>query len=176
MTDRPTTYQTVRLRRGKHESPESGVCVVELASMLAGEPFSDRPASVCRVIAGFLRSYNDALDDERRQDLYPIAAAVVGTATADDDVIARRIRLVADWGRVQAARRRRRRHRFLPHPRFVSFEWAPPGEIGHAAVCAARRVDDATHASALALVDRLIGLGATGCPSPEPAPVAAVPA
>jgi hypothetical protein len=52
---------------------------MELASMLAHEPFSDRPASVSPVIAGFLRSYNDHVDDGRRQDLYRYAARVVGT-------------------------------------------------------------------------------------------------
>ena len=31
--------------------------------MLAGEPFSDRPATVCPVIAGFMRAYNRFLDD-----------------------------------------------------------------------------------------------------------------
>src|SRR6186713_485572 len=55
---------------------------MELASMLAEEPFSDRAGTVSPVIGAFLRTYNDGLDDERRQDLYPIAALVVGTARA----------------------------------------------------------------------------------------------
>jgi hypothetical protein len=69
-----TSHQTIRLSKGKHASPSEGACVMELASMLAGEPFSDRPASVCPVIAGFMRAYNDRIDDERRQDLYRYAA------------------------------------------------------------------------------------------------------
>ena len=73
------SHQTVRLRRGKHASPEKGVCVMELASMLAGEPFSDRPQAVCPVIGAYLRSYNDVVDDDRRQDLYRYASAAVGT-------------------------------------------------------------------------------------------------
>lgn len=48
--------------------------------MLAHEPFSDRPASASPVIAAFLRTYNDGVDDDRRQDLYPMAALIVGTA------------------------------------------------------------------------------------------------
>ena len=48
--------------------------------MLAGERFSDRPATASPVIAAFLRTYNDGIDDARRQDLYPLAAAIVGTA------------------------------------------------------------------------------------------------
>ena len=47
--------------------------------MLADEPFSDRPASASPVIAALLRTYNDGLDDERRQELYPLAALVVGS-------------------------------------------------------------------------------------------------
>ena len=53
---------------------------MELASMLADEPFSDRPASTSPVIAALLRTYNDGLGDDRRQDLYPLASLIVGTA------------------------------------------------------------------------------------------------
>src|ERR671934_677049 len=74
------SHQTVRLARGRHASRHAGVCVMELASMLAHEPFSDRARSVSPTIGAFLRTYNDGLDDVRRQDLYPVAAAIVGTA------------------------------------------------------------------------------------------------
>ena len=47
--------------------------------MLAGEPFTDRPASVCPVIAAFLRTYNDGVDDRRRRDLFRFASEAVGT-------------------------------------------------------------------------------------------------
>jgi hypothetical protein len=73
------SHQTVRLAPGKHAGPDDGVCVMELASMRAREPFSDRPRTVCPVIAAFLRSYNDGLDDARRNDLCPFAATAVGT-------------------------------------------------------------------------------------------------
>jgi hypothetical protein len=73
------SHQTVTLARGKHTSPRSGACVMEVASMLAGEEFTDRPESVCPVVAAFLRAYNDAVDDRRRQELYAYAAAAVGT-------------------------------------------------------------------------------------------------
>lgn len=53
---------------------------MELASMLANEPFSDRPGSSSPVVGALLRTYNDGLDDERRQDLYPMASMIVGTA------------------------------------------------------------------------------------------------
>lgn len=75
----PITHQTVRLSRGKHARPEDGACVMELASMLAGEAFTDHPKSVCPVIGSFLRTYNDLADDRRRQALYPCASKVVGS-------------------------------------------------------------------------------------------------
>ncbi len=48
--------------------------------MLSAEPFSDRPRTASPVIAAFLRTYNDGLDNERRQDLYELAALIVGSA------------------------------------------------------------------------------------------------
>jgi hypothetical protein len=74
-----TTHQTIKLSKGKHAHPGEGACVMELASMLAGEPFTDRPKSVCPVISSFLMTYNDNVGDERRQVLYACAANVVGT-------------------------------------------------------------------------------------------------
>ena len=82
-TRRPTaTLQTVRLGKGRHNSPAEGACVMELASMLAGEPFSDRPRTVCPVIAGFLRRYNDRLPDGEEDELYAYASLAVGTSTS----------------------------------------------------------------------------------------------
>src|SRR5690348_11506201 len=75
------SHQTVSLSAGRHRAPHAGACVMELASMLADEPFSDRPASASPVVAALLRTYNDGIDDERRQDLFPLAALVVGSAS-----------------------------------------------------------------------------------------------
>ena len=59
----PSSHQTVRLSAGKHRSPEDGVCVVELASMLAGETFTDRPsqsaAKASAILAWFDRYRTD---------------------------------------------------------------------------------------------------------------------
>src|SRR3954469_22253463 len=75
------SHQVARLARGRHASPDAGVCAMELASMLAHEPFSDRSPSISPTIGAFLRTYNDGVDDDRRQALYSVAAAVVGTAS-----------------------------------------------------------------------------------------------
>jgi hypothetical protein len=69
----------VRLEPGSHRSPQDGVCVVELASIIGGERFTDRPSCVCPVIASFLRCWNDRVGYADRQRLQPYAAHVVGT-------------------------------------------------------------------------------------------------
>ena len=89
------SHQTVRLARGRHRAPADGVCLMELASMLAGEPFTDHPRSVCPVIAALLRGCNDRFDEHTRQRLYGYAAEAVGTA-GDEEVAAARIRRCAE--------------------------------------------------------------------------------
>src|SRR4051812_27108552 len=88
------SFQTVRLAPGRHAAPEQGVCTVELASMLAGDRFSDQPRSACAAIAGFVRGYNDAIDDGRRQDLYAIASLLVDSAGTTEATHARMWRLI----------------------------------------------------------------------------------
>src|SRR3954467_4317350 len=96
------SHQTIRLDRGKHAAPDDGACVMELASLLSGESFSDRPRTACPVVAGFLRGYNDLVDDDRRQELYGYASAVVGSS-GDRMVRWRRRRLLRRWARQVAA-------------------------------------------------------------------------
>lgn len=56
------------LKRGNHERPENGLCALEAVAWFAGEAHSDHPACVCPLIAQFVRSLNDRLED-RRQEL-----------------------------------------------------------------------------------------------------------
>lgn len=70
---------SVRLEPGSHRNPNEGVCIIELASIIGGEPFSDRPRCVDRVVAAFLRGWNDRAGYVDRQRLYPYASRVVGT-------------------------------------------------------------------------------------------------
>jgi hypothetical protein len=152
------SHQTIRLSKGKHATPSEGACVMELASMLAGEPFSDRPASVCPVIGGFLRAYNDRIDDERRQDLYRYAAEVVGSRAPADVERARERRCLewADTMRRQRPRPLRWMGRGTPTAvdRRLGLDAA-----GTYAARSIRRHSDRTHVAALALVDELIAMG-----------------
>lgn len=140
-------HQTVQLRRGAHRSPEDGVCVMELASMLAGERFSDRPTSVSPVLTRFLRAYNDSVGDRRRQDLFAYAARVVGTRAGRAVERSRAIHCV-NWLRDSG----------------IAVGWLtrtfPGPSIGaFAARCAAEQGTTRAHRRALRLIDELIGFG-----------------
>ncbi len=129
---------------------------MELASMLAGEPFTDRPRSVCPVIGAFMRIYNDRLDGEHRQDLYAYASAVVGTSGAGAEATIARARACEDFAE-RMARRRPRPVRLLARRR--RRQSPTPSAAGVAAARSLPRIDDEVHAMALAHIDLLISLG-----------------
>jgi hypothetical protein len=150
--------QTVKLRPGRHARPEDGACVVELASMLAGESFSDHPRCVSPVIAAFLRGYNDGVGDFRRRDLLPLASEIVGS-TASDEIEAARLERCREW--VRPLYRWRWTWRCATWLR--SCVWVE--DAGQRAAVAARRdpAGDA-HAAALAFARELLRAGDEACP------------
>jgi hypothetical protein len=155
------SHQTVKLARGKHSSPREGVCVMELASMLAGERFSDRPYCVSPAIGGFLRAYNDFIDDRLRQDLYRLASAVVGTR-GTPEVERMRVRRVIEWG--QSLRRSRPWSTLATytHGFRARGDDLNPDEAAAFAVRAIGRKRGRAHTDALGLVDELIACGQSG--------------
>lgn len=165
------SYQTVRLTKGKHTSPHHGVCVMELASMLAREPFTDQPTSVSRSIAAFLRMYNDMVDDRRRQDLYSYASQVVGTA-GSERVERDRVARLTGWAEEMWERRSRRALlRRLPR-RLVRNKQKDPEAAARCAIKAMGKVNREVHALALALVEELIDIRAPSNRLPESVDVA----
>ncbi len=153
-----TSHQTVKLSRGRHSAPEHGACVMELASMLAGETFSDHPRSVSRSIAAFLRGYNDLLEDRRRSDLYRFAAQTVDTIGSSEIERARIARLLA-WG--DERWRRRTAHSLLDRVRqrrALRERSSDPEPAGIYAVHAIGKITDEAHAAVMALVDELVAL------------------
>jgi hypothetical protein len=174
------THQTIKLSKGKHTSPDDGACVMELSSMLAGEPFTDHPASVCPVIGSFLRAYNDSIDDSRRQDLYAYAANVVGSRTSAD-VQRLRAEHLTDWAS-QFQRRRWTRFLLPERLRTIGPNRHPSLEsVGTHAVHAISKHSDETHAAVLAVIGDLLTIGARGTPgarlateSPQATPEALV--
>jgi hypothetical protein len=151
------TYQTIKLSKGRHNTPEDGACVMELASMLAGERFSDHPVSVCPVIGSCLRAYNDWIDDDRRQDLYRYASTVVGTRSTQEVQRARADRVTAWTGEVA----RRRWTRFLlVRGMFALMLWPQPDDLGSRMVQAVARRRRGNHQEVLGLIDELVAMGA----------------
>ena len=89
--------QVTVLKHGSHESPDDGMCAMEAAAFVAGEPWSDHADCVSPVIGAFMRSWNDALpDDKRTALLLPLVPRIVGTrgSAAIED---RRALMAADW-------------------------------------------------------------------------------
>jgi hypothetical protein len=128
---------------------------MELASMLAGEPFTDHPASVCPVIGALLRQYNDWIDDGRRQDLYAYAAKVL--ESRDDEACALRLDRLVVW-KVEL----QRRHwtgRLVPARLRSCEDVREPEVVARDAVRALGRRTDAAHAEILGLIDELLTLG-----------------
>ena len=159
----PVTHQTVRLSRGSHASPEQGVCVMELASMLAGERFTDHPSSVCPVIASFLRTFNDLVGDERRQGLYACASAVVGSRASKKVQRARAKRLHSVS--VELHRRRRPLARLVPMMLRIRFR-PPIKVVGLQAARVIALAEQEFQPNILAVVDELVALGAHERPLP----------
>lgn len=71
------------LSRGKHRSPRRGACFMELASYLAGERWSDRPACTHPLLAHLARLVNDLTDDGARPRLALLIPAVIGLNSTD---------------------------------------------------------------------------------------------
>jgi hypothetical protein len=66
------------LSPGRHRSPRRGACFMELASVLAGERWSDHPACTHPLLAELARLVNDWTSDAGRQQLMPLIPSVIG--------------------------------------------------------------------------------------------------
>ena len=88
----------ITLKGGGHGDRQAGVCLLEAAAWVAGEPHSDHPVCVCPVMAAFGRSWNDALpDDETRTRLLkPVVSLLIGTKSTPA-VALQRSYLAFDW-------------------------------------------------------------------------------
>jgi hypothetical protein len=83
------------LSRGKHRSPRKGACFMELASYLAGEPWSDHPRCTHPLLAVLARAVNDHVSDAGRPRLAPLIPRVIGLAGDGPEVDALIARHVA---------------------------------------------------------------------------------
>ncbi len=86
------------LSRGRHRSQRSGACFMEMASLLAGERWSDHPRCTHPLLAELARLVNDYTSDACRSDLAILVPSVIGLTREDvrvDARIARRCACVA---------------------------------------------------------------------------------
>jgi hypothetical protein len=137
---------------------------MELSSMLAGEQFTDRPDCVCPVLAEFLRTYNDEVDERRRRDLYDYASKAVGTRAGSDIERLRANMCLRWWAGLDKPLRRR--------TRMLMWGLAPAAaardsEIAYRAAKKAAASRELHH-SALALLEDLVSVGRAAAP---PAPL-----
>jgi hypothetical protein len=77
------------LSPGKHRSPRTGACFMELASVLAGERWSDHPACTHPLLAAVARHVNDYTSDAGRQRLAELVPSVLGLTGEDLHIDAR---------------------------------------------------------------------------------------
>src|SRR5215204_5713211 len=75
-----------QLARGKHRNPRKGACFMEMASYLAGEPWSDRPRCTHPLLASLARLVNDHTTDDGRGRLVELVPSVVGLTSEDPRV------------------------------------------------------------------------------------------
>jgi hypothetical protein len=66
------------LSRGRHRTPRRGACFMEIASVLAGERWSDHPSSTHPLLGQLGRQVNDHTTDAGRQELTLLIPSVVG--------------------------------------------------------------------------------------------------
>ena len=165
------SVDSVRLEPGRHRSADDGVCVVELASVIGGERFTDRPHCVDPVIGAFLRSWNDGVGYADRQRLEPYASQVVGTggyrriSRIRRDICLSYAGAKLDRGflrRIPA--RLRMRMRIAWAVGVFPSVWLKEGAGAYAArACFARGGSE----EAFALLDRLLAVGSSSSPEPS---------
>src|ERR671931_1246640 len=87
--DTPPPALLPMLARGKHRNPRKGACFMELASLLAGERWSDHPACTHPLLAAVARHVNDHTSDAGRQRLADLIPSVIGLTGEDLHIDAR---------------------------------------------------------------------------------------
>ena len=93
---------TLVLDANSHDPGSDRMCVMEAVAMLAGEEWSDHPQCASPVIGAFLRSWNDSLPDDDRQQLKQYIPRLINSRCTDDQETERSW-LATDWlVRVQA--------------------------------------------------------------------------
>ncbi len=94
-TTRDAWLAHLTLSTGGHAPTADEWCVMEATAYVAGEPHSDEPVCVSRVLTSFSIGLNDRWSDEQRQKLIPFIPRLIGTR--DDGLDETRGYLALDW-------------------------------------------------------------------------------
>lgn len=78
----------IPLSVGAHLDASEGTCLMELVSVVAAEPWSDRPSCTHPLVAHLARLVNDALSDGARQELRGLVPSLAGAASEDPSAYA----------------------------------------------------------------------------------------
>lgn len=78
----------VPLSIGAHLDAAEGTCLMELVSVVAAEPWSDRPSCTHPLVAHLARLVNDALSDGARQELRGLVPSLAGATSEDPSAYA----------------------------------------------------------------------------------------
>ncbi len=81
----PQALVKVDLAVGKHDKPTQGMCVMEMASLLAKEKFSDHPTCVNEVITRSAQRVNDSVSEADRQRLKKLLPRIMRCRRTGDD-------------------------------------------------------------------------------------------
>jgi hypothetical protein len=137
MTERGGTMKEVKLLVGAHDNINSGGCVMEYVSWLAGEPWSDAPECVHPVLAAVSRRVNDRLGDDERQELKNLIPLVMGTTISDEEKSKRVSVRCATWAAREVLHLVREQDRAVCEKAIEAAEGWLSGDVAHAAAYAA---------------------------------------
>src|SRR4051812_23881184 len=82
----PRPDRTPWIGAGRHQGPEASICLMELASMRAGESFTDHPRCVHPTLASLTRLVNDSLTGDPRQGLVALLPQLMAGPRRDPRV------------------------------------------------------------------------------------------
>lgn len=85
--------QLPQLDSGAHNEGSGSLCAMEMVAFMERLPHSDTPECTCPVLASYVRTMNDNMNDEQRQKLLPILPMLVGTV--NDELVVQRAEFFA---------------------------------------------------------------------------------
>lgn len=80
--ERLKEIESKALKRGKGKTIDE-VCIMQMVSYIADEPWSDHPACACPILTKYAICLNDSFNDKHREEMKPFIPLLVGTKSTD---------------------------------------------------------------------------------------------